>query len=107
MTYFRDRELDEIPPVWRAVDEAHPAFCVPDALIVETAVADVTQQVMKLVDGEHGGRRVVDCRRQPLVGNIDDDPKRERRVLLNCALGAEGNGLMKRFDRNDRTAVDA
>ena len=30
--------------------------------------------------------RVVDGRRQGLVGDVDDDPDGERRVLLDCAL---------------------
>ena len=41
---------------------------------------------MDLVDGEDGRGRIVDGRREGLVRDVDDDPEREPRVLLERAL---------------------
>ena len=42
---------------------------------------------MKLVDGENGGRRIIDRLGQGLDGDIDDDAERKRRILLDRAFG--------------------
>jgi hypothetical protein len=44
-----------------------------------------------LIQCEHGGRRIVDGRRQGLIGDVDHDAKGEPRVLLDRAFGAGGN----------------
>ena len=46
-----------------------------------------------MVEHLHRGRRVVDCRGQRLDGDVDEDPQREGRVLLDRALAAEGEQL--------------
>jgi len=45
----------------------------------------------KLVDGKHGRRRIVDRRRQRFQRNIDQDAKREHRVLLDAAFRPESD----------------
>ena len=51
--------------------------------------------MVELVDGEHGGGRVVDRGRQRLRGNVDDDPECERRVLLHGPFRPDRDGLLK------------
>ena len=41
---------------------------------------------MKLVYGKDGCGRIVDCGRESLEGNIDDDAKCKSRVLLHGTL---------------------
>src|SRR5215471_5890043 len=41
---------------------------------------------MKLIDGEHGRRRIVDGRRERLDCYIHDDAKGEHRILLESPL---------------------
>jgi len=43
-------------------DLAHATGGVPDLLVLEAAIADVAQQVMNLIDGQHSRRRIVDGR---------------------------------------------
>ena len=47
---------------------------------------------MKLVDGEHGRRRIVDGRRQRLDRDIDQDAEGKGRILLDGAFGPERDG---------------
>ena len=51
--------------------------------------ADHPQHIAEVIHHLHRRGRIVDRRRQRLVGDIDHDPDRERRILLDRALGAE------------------
>ena len=46
---------------------------------------------MNLIQRQHGGRRIVDGRRQGLVGDVHHDAKCETRILLHRALGTNGD----------------
>ena len=50
---------------------------------------DQPKQTVKLVDGEHGRRRIVDGRRQRLDRDIDQDAEGKGRILLDSAFGPE------------------
>ena len=83
--------MHEVVPIRRPEDHPQVPGAVEDLLVVQVPLADRAQQAMKLVDGEHGGGRIVDRRRQRLDRDIDDDAKREGGVLLHGALRPEGN----------------
>ena len=61
---------------------------------------------MDLVDGEHGGRRVVDRRRQRLQRDVDDDAEGERRILFHRPFRAERDGFPDRRVEPTAPAVD-
>ena len=86
----------------RPVDEPQPARRIAHAPVVQAAAADVAEEVMDLVDGQDRGGRVVDRRREPLGGDVHDDPEREGRVLLQGAFLAEGDRLAQRVRRRAR-----
>ena len=62
---------------------------------------------VELIDGQNGGRRVVDCWRQSLDGNIYDHTNRKRRVLLDGAFWSKGDLGTKLavIDRLGKTSV--
>jgi hypothetical protein len=44
---------------------------------------------VKLIDGEHGRRWVIDRGGQRLERDVDEDPKRKRRILVDGTLATE------------------
>ena len=62
---------------------------------------------MNLVEGEDRRGRVVDRRGKPLGGDIDDDPKSERRVLLHGPFSPRGRWIDRGIVGNAGAAVDA
>src|SRR5262245_58233900 len=86
---FAAAQMHEILPVRSPENLAQLAGLVPDGVVVKMPPAGHAQQALQLIDGEHGGRRVVDGLRQRLDGDVDDDAKGEQGILLDGALGAE------------------
>src|SRR5262249_8918754 len=72
-----------------------PALLVTYPFVVQAPLADVTKQVVNLVEGQDRSSRVVDRRRKALGGDVHDDAKGKRRVLLQGALLAHGDRLDK------------
>ena len=60
-------------------------------IVMQMARTNEAKQSVKLIDGQNGGRRVVDRWRQSLDGNIYDHANRKRRVLLDGAFWSEGH----------------
>jgi len=61
---------------------------------------------MKLVNSDHGGRRIVDCRRQRLERDVDDNSVRKSWILLHRPLKPEGNRRAQiPFIKRSRPAV--
>src|SRR6516162_9680195 len=87
--YLTEREMDEVFPIRRPENDPQLAGAVEYLIGSETAAPDGTEHAMQLVDGKHRSRRVVYCWRQRLDRNIDDNAKRECRILLQCPLGAK------------------
>ena len=55
--------------------------------------ADHPKHPVKLIDGQDGGRGIVDRLGQRLYGDVDDDPEGERSILLDRALAPKGDCL--------------
>ena len=75
-----------------APDRDHePGLHVLDGVPVvrEIRLTDEAQQVLEVVEHLHGRRRVVDRRRQRADRDVDHDPDRECRILLDRPLDAE------------------
>ena len=60
-------------------------------IVVQMARSNEAKQAVKLIDGQNGGRRVIDRWRQSLDGDIYDHANRKRRVLLDSAFWSEGH----------------
>jgi hypothetical protein len=58
-------------------------------LVAQVSPADIPKQMVKLIDGEHGGRRIIDRLGQRLDRNVDDDAEGESGILLDGALTPE------------------
>ena len=88
---FPTSQLHEIIPIRSR--ENHPQIpgVVHDLLVVQVPLADSAKQTVKLIDGEHRGRRIIDRLGERPDRYIDDDAEREGRVLLDGALTSEGN----------------
>ena len=71
----------------------------------EAALADVHQKPVNLIQGQHGSRRIIDRRRQRLVGNVHHDAKGKTWVLLHRPLGANGDTGPQRADLDGTTAA--
>ena len=98
----REHEAEAPPPVAHAPRrEVHPA--------------EAEQEVLHLVEGLHGGRGVVDGRRERLDRDVHEDADRVLGVLLERALRPEpdeppqpalGHGPPPAVDAQERHAVD-
>src|SRR5512136_2890375 len=84
--------MHEIFPVRRPENQARPSRMAPYCIVMKVPQADHAKKAMKLIYGENSRGRVIDCGGQGLEPNIHQDAKGKCRVLLHCALGAEGDG---------------
>lgn len=57
---FAERKVDEIFPVRRAADHPQLLGAVSGFISAQIARADPPQHAVKLIDGEHGRRRIID-----------------------------------------------
>ena len=73
-----ERHLHEILPIWRIKHHSQITGCVPDTFILKMALANNAKQALKLINGENGGCRIVNCFRQRLDRDVDDNSKRKR-----------------------------
>ena len=76
-------------PVSRSTSVAGPGHRASPS--IQAALTHVHQEPVNLIECQHGGRRIVDGRRQSLVGNVHHDAKGKARVLLHRVLGAYGD----------------
>ena len=90
---FSENEMHEVFPIRRPKDDTQLSRAVRYLLVTQIPFANHSQQAMKLVDGEHSRGRIVDGRRQSLDGDIDQDAKREHRVLLERTLRPKHGGV--------------
>ena len=97
--------MDEVIPIRRAKNDAERPGGAEDGVGAEIAPARAAQQAVKLVDGEHGGGRVVDRRGERLDRDIDEDANAEQRVLLHRALGAEDDAVAQHLVIDRRGAA--
>src|SRR5262249_15947868 len=105
LTDFGHRQLDEIFPIGRPIREPQLAGLIANSLIIQTPAADVTEEVMDLVDGQDGRSRVVDRRRQTFPTNVNNDANTKVGVFLWGALLANGDRLAKRVFRQSASAL--
>ena len=93
MADFRDGQADKIDPVRRPVAQVRRAGDGRRATwpASRLALADVHQESVNLIQCQHGGRRIVNARRQSLVGDVHHDAKRKTRVLFHRPLGTDGD----------------
>ena len=91
MAYLGEGEVHEVLPVGGPENHPEGALLVIDLLAAQMPAADRQQQPVQLVDGEGGRCRVIDRRRQRLVGNIHQDAEGKGRVLLNGPFRPEGD----------------
>src|SRR3954462_6247685 len=99
--------MDEIFPVWRPGDHPKRAACVSNLIVVKLPESDGPNQALQLVDGEDGGRRIVDGGRESLGGDIDHDTEGGGGSLVDDALGTEGDGAAKSALVDVRSAVNS
>src|ERR1051325_2370397 len=83
--------MDEILPVGCAKDEAHSSIMAQDVVGAKVAPSGSPQQSLKLIDGQHTGGRIINCRRKRLDCDVDKNSKSEQRVLLQGSFGTENN----------------
>ena len=60
-------------------------------IVMQMPRTNEAKHSVELIDGQNGGRRVVDCWRQSLDGNIYDHTNRKRQVLLDGAFWSKGD----------------
>jgi hypothetical protein len=80
---------------WAASRDDHAAMGagVLPALHRQLRGADQTQGLSQIVEYLHRRRGVVDGGRQREIGNVDEDPDRERGILLDRALVTQRHHL--------------
>jgi len=86
---FPESKLYEIVPIRRRENHPQAPDVVHDLLVVQMPSADVSKQPVKLVDGKHRGRRIVDRLGQGLDRNIHNDAEGEGGILLDGTFGPE------------------
>ncbi len=96
--YFAESHLHEIFPVRRMKHHSQMTGLVRYPFIPKMTLAHHFKQALKLINGENGGCRIVNCFRERLDRDVDDNSKRKRRILLDGALGPE-------CDRSPQAAV--
>ena len=83
------RQRQVVLPAARRDHHAATGTAVLPGLHRQLGGADQAQRLSQVVEHLHRRRRVVDGGRQREVGNVDEDPDRERRILLDRALVTE------------------
>ena len=91
LTDFRDRQIDEILPIGRPIDQPQRAGRVVGQPFVQAPPAHTAQEVMDLVNRQDRGGRIVDGRGERLGGDIDHNPEGKSRVLLHGPFLAQSN----------------
>src|SRR5215471_6733072 len=81
-------QLHKVFPVRCAINETKLAGAVLFLSFAQKASANVAQEMMNLIDRQHGRRRIVYGWRQSFAGNVHDNPKCKHRILLEGALMA-------------------
>ena len=60
MANFGDGQANKVLPIGSAIDESEPTVRVMHMTGIQITTADIAQEMMNLINGEHGGGRVVD-----------------------------------------------
>lgn len=60
LTDFGDGQMNKVLPVRGPVDEAQPALSISNSFIVQTVLAQVTKEMMNLIQGQNRRGRVID-----------------------------------------------
>ena len=84
--------MNKILPVGSPKDHAEVPGTIEDLIGPEIPPSRASQKPMKLIDRQHSGRWIVNCLRQCLDRDVDQNAKRKERVLLHRALCAEDDG---------------
>ena len=82
-------QQDEIFPVGSAINQASLTIAIHLTAFGEKTFANVPQEMMNVVDGQHGRRGVVYCGRQRFAGDVHQYAKREQWILFRSALSAD------------------
>src|SRR5579872_4416846 len=85
-TNLTESKMNKIFPIWRSEYQPQLSGPVHDLVGAQITLADRAQHAVKLIDRQHGGGRVVDRRRQRPDGDVDHDPKRKGRILIDGAF---------------------
>ena len=86
---LRHAQREVVGPASDGDDEPARHVVERRARVGEIDLTDLAKQVLEVVDHLHGGRRIVHRRRQRADRDVDHDPHRERRILLDRALDTE------------------
>ena len=84
--------MHKILPIWRPEDHAKFPSSIENLIGAQIAPSGTSQKPVKLIDGQHGGRRIIDRLGERLDRDIDQNAKRKEGILLHRALGAKDNG---------------
>ena len=82
--------MHKILPIWRPEDHAKFPSSIENLIGAQIAPSGTSQKPVKLIDGQHGGRRIIDRLGERLDRDIDQNAKRKEGILLHRALGATG-----------------
>ena len=98
--------MHKILPIWRPEDHAKFPSSIENLIGPEIPTSCLSQKPLKLIDGQHSRRRIIDRFGERLDRDIDQNAKRKERILLHCTLGAKDNGHLQLALVDDtRTAI--
>ena len=98
-------ELDEVLPVWRSIDESQSSCLIRHTPVTEVTLAHFAQQIMDVIDRQYRRRRIVNGRRQSFGSDIDEDAKREERILFKRAFRTVRHRIPQRDVGQSRATV--
>ena len=91
-SYFAKSQCNKVFPVRRTKDKPGTPQ-VMQQIVMQMARTNEAKQSVKLIDGQNGGRRVVDRWRQSLNGNIYNHANRKRN---SCSIVRAGEATWER-----------
>ena len=92
MPNFGECEVHKIFPIGRPENHEQLARFIRYFVSAQVLVSGLAEQLLKLVDCNHGRCRIIDRRRQSLELDVDHDAECKSGVLLHGPLRPEGHG---------------
>src|SRR4051794_16149323 len=97
--------MNKIFPVRRAINQPQLTSTIDLVTLRQTARSNIAQQMMNLIDSQHGRGGIVDGGRKRFRRDINDNAKRIRRILLQSTLLTESDRPQESFLRNSFATV--
>ena len=85
-TDFAESQMNKILPVGSPEDHPEVPSSIENLIGPEIPRSGASQKPVKLIDRKHGGRWIIDCLRECLDCDIDENAKRKERIR-NSAPG--------------------